>query len=320
MLALDGKIINFRDKDSNRKLKDPIARFVKDKMDDIGRDYKFPVKVVLDESAGYKPDPYKRPKYIKYPTYGVPMTTKISAITPGEVGVETWTYYETSKTLNSGKVVYSPRRMMVNGKVVIDESKLDLLFFLLYCSPMVENSSNDKLRELKKVKKPISVDNPAKKAVDYVNKNKFRVKAEYLLLGDDGISQEIVNKTAKYFSIKDVNNRGDYEVRKALIDKIGRLDSWEELLDVINDYGRDDNRSDEDIKDIIVMIQDGYDSGVLYEKNLMGKNSIMVKGSNDEKGTRIMVIADESKKIEDFASYLKDNADVLSQITKKIKD
>ena len=318
MLALGGKVLNFRDKGHDGKLKDPIARFVKGKIDEIRDEYTFPVKVSLGENAGYKPDPYKRPNYIKYPTYGVPMSSKIPALSPGEMGTETWTYYETSKQMNSGKTVYEPRRIMVNGKIKIDSDKIDLLFYLLYCSPMVENSKNSDIQKMRKTKKPIVVDNPKQIADKYVAENKNKVLGKYLLLADDEIEQSDVVKIAKYFGVRHAADKGDGEVRVELIKVLDARDIWEDFIDALEDM-RGDNKSTENIQDIIVLVQEGFDAGVLYEKNIQGKNSIMAKGREDSKGSRVFTISDEATKVDDFAEYLKDNADILETLTKKIK-
>ena len=45
----------------------------------------------------------------------------------------------------------------------------------------------------------------------------------------------------------------------------------------------------------------------------------MAKGKDDSAGSRVFTISDETTKIEDFAEYLKDNADILETLTKKIK-
>jgi len=128
-----------------------------------------------------------------------PQTLAIQTTVSAKIGdqVDQYTYATNTRLNSKGHLVVTPTAIEVNGSLAIKEGNLDLLWFLYYCAPKIQNN---KMKD----RSPYFVfenrEEDARREEDKVKRN---LKVQNLIYNDEiGLKGDELKEIAKTFDIK----------------------------------------------------------------------------------------------------------------------
>ena len=207
MIAVNGTPLDFNTTDEKGRLKDRRAEIVQKEMDDIRKNYKFPIRMCyLKSLLTINPDRPNRPEK----PANIPIRTTIKV--DGAAGSELITYFETSTPDGKGGHRFSPNMIPFSGSKLIPEEKIDLAWFIIKVYPHVENNDAKGSR-----KKYYYIEDKAKEAREEVEAEKEITRFKSLIYDDDfGFGEKKLKEVAKAYYISGVDEMDINEVRSAL--------------------------------------------------------------------------------------------------------
>lgn len=212
MLYLNGKAVDWS-KDSG----DAKGKFVRDKIfqylakysNSTSRDLSDALVSFVWTSAFEYPDPDNPGKFKKKTFLTIPCLTTVKT----NQGLEEWRYVERVDKNEHGQNTYAPAFIEFNGRKTLGRPDADMLFYLLYCCPLVAESENTT-----GINKYIKVRNPRKDAAEKVNMERDISEAKAIIYNWDKHlkSDAKLRELAKAMGVQGLEAMDNNEVSVAL--------------------------------------------------------------------------------------------------------
>jgi len=305
MIALNGKELDLRYGRSSEE------KFVREKIEEIAKEFTFPVKVSMPKDYGHKPDPYRRPKLIRYPEYAIRCSEDIGAII-AKFGKETWTWFNNIDS-RGDKEVFLPKRIPVRGGMhVIEKDNIDLLFFILYCSPAAINTRTEELKNNKTRKKMFVVENSKEKANKYVSNIRLKNEISAMIIGVNELPEDKIRAIARKHGISKVDSKGTDEVRMELMEDIDSNNRW---ADVKHMFVEEEEKSPVE-DDITGDVQRLIDNEIVFIQKPGGRMSWYYKGK--EKNVNITRVLDQEDPRKELVEELSSDKQLFEKLISKL--
>lgn len=99
---------------------------------------KFPIRLTYPESR-VKPS---RLKHNTLPDKPNSISFPLSAVVKTTTGTEQWRYAENKIIGTNGRVIWSPRNLILRGTMLLQETDVELVYWLVKCCPFLEGGEN----------------------------------------------------------------------------------------------------------------------------------------------------------------------------------
>ena len=260
MIAVNQKKIEVTEKPQDGESE--YAKRIRDGIKEIERRFKFPLQINYPEKFAMRVIDHAG-NAVKKPEWPGGKKVSYKETIEGKFTSEEWQYYERSHVVD-GEMTFSPLNIIFNGHLSITRKDADLAFFLLYISPHCQNSLTETIRTGGSEKYFI-VEDKKQEAFEHINKDKEKMKVEYLIKTADEeeaqITENELRDKAMGYGIEGTEGMSVYEVQEALIMRLDYIFKGGNK-EVYNDFLKESENKE--------LVSLKAKIGSAFEKNIIG--------------------------------------------------
>ncbi|MBU1613608.1 hypothetical protein KKC87_04265 [Patescibacteria group bacterium] len=175
---------------------------------------KFPIRLIYPESR-VRPSKSKhnrlpdRPNSISFPLVAVIKT---------KTGTETWRYAENKIQGANGRTIWSPHNLVLRGSIVLKDTDIELVYWLVNCCPFLEGGNNSNGKPPK-----CTIEDLRGTAEKRAIKEEETATVKALIYSSQvGLPEEKLRQVAKAYFINDVEELSYAQVKIAVETSIHR--------------------------------------------------------------------------------------------------
>jgi len=208
---------------------DEIYRLTAQDINDIKKRYpKFPIRLTYPDHR-IKPS---RLKHNRLPDKPNSIAFPLLATVKTKSGTESWRYAENKINGPNGRVIYSPKNLVLRGSMSLQDTDMELLYWLMNCCPHLEGGKNFTGKVAKCVIEDL-IGSAERKAMK--EEEMATVKA-LIYSSKIGLGEDKLRTVAKAYFIRDVDSLTFAQVKLAVENEISRnkIDGIKKFNEMIN--------------------------------------------------------------------------------------
>lgn len=189
---------------------------------------KYPIRLIYPESR-VKPS---RSKHNVLPDKPNSISFPLVATVKTKTGTESWRYAENKISGTDGRTIWTPHNLILRGTLVLKDTDIELVYWLVKCCPFLEGGENWNTRTPKCIIEDL-VGSAEKKAMK--EEEQANVKA-LIYSSRVGLGEEKLRQVAKAYFINGVEELSVAQVKLALEAEIhrDRRTGYQKFLDLVD--------------------------------------------------------------------------------------